>query len=142
MLSILTLLESKGGPQFVIQKHDAIKSGTHYDIRIEKDGVYKSWATKKLTNLIFNTSQKIAVFMQPDHDLSWGDFEGEISEPNYGAGKVSKYDYGYCTILSWDDSKILVNFNGQKIKGTFAFIKYPGKDNNETQWLLLKTNKH
>lgn len=120
---------------FVIQEHKAIKAGLHYDIRLGHNGVLKSWATKKLIDIINNKAKRIMIFETPDHDPTWLDFEGEI-ESGYGAGKVLIWDKGTFTISTWKNNHITVIFNGSKIKGKYTFLQY-----KQGQWLLFKSGE-
>lgn len=95
-------------PRFVIQMHDATR--LHFDLRLELDGVFKSWAVTRGPSL--DPSQKRLAVEVEDHPLDYGDFEGVIPKGQYGGGTVAIWDRGYW--LSDDPAKGLA-------KGDFKF---------------------
>jgi bifunctional non-homologous end joining protein LigD len=130
---------------FVVQKHAA--RALHYDLRLELEGVLKSWAVPKGPSL--NPSLKRLAVMVEDHPLDYKDFEGVIPEHNYGAGSVIIWDRGVYHHPSDKDGKesekLLLEglrkgdlkfvLDGEKLQGEFALVK-TRKD--EKSWLLLK----
>ncbi len=137
----------QGGEQlaFVVQKHAA--RALHYDLRLELDGVLKSWAVPRGPSL--NPSVKRLAVMVEDHPLAYQYFEGLIPEGNYGAGSVIVWDRGYYHHPATQDGKeseqllreglrkgdLKFVLEGEKLQGEFALVK-TGKD--EKSWLLLK----
>ena len=116
---------TENNSQFIIHEHHSEgQAGLHYDLRIEKDGVLKSWATKKIPQLINGELKRIQLFPTPDHDFDkWINFKGRIDD-DYGRGDVIIWDKGYVDIIKWKEPNTVVNFKGKKIKGNYSIIPY------------------
>lgn len=112
--------------EFVIDLH--LASLRHFDIRIRNNDILESWATQKLEKLLDGEQDKIQLFRQPDHDLSWLTFKGPIPKGEYGAGEVKIWDKGKCNILSQKDNVIVVQFFGKHISGIFNIVKIDKKN--------------
>jgi bifunctional non-homologous end joining protein LigD len=126
--------------RFVIQKHDATR--LHYDLRLELDGVFKSWAVTKGPSLDPH-DKRLAVEVE-DHPLDYGDFEGTIPEGQYGGGTVQIWDRGYW--LSKDPEGELKKgdlkfaLDGEKLHGEWVLVRMKNDrtGGKRTNWLLIK----
>lgn len=127
--------KSKGaGLTYVIQRHQA--SHLHYDLRLEGEGVLKSWAIPKSPPE--KTGVRRLAVQTEDHPLGYEDFEGVIPEGEYGAGTVKTWDRGVYSILESDAAKRVVEIKGKKLKGKFALIKLKPKNPDDKNWLFFK----
>lgn len=115
---------------FVVHKHHA--AHLHYDLRLEMDGVLKSWAVPKEPPAKQGT-KRLAIAVE-DHKLSYKDFEGIIPEGNYGAGKVEIWDNGEYVLEAREKEKIVFDLKGERLKGRYALIHTKGD-----QWLFFRT---
>ncbi len=104
---------------FVVHKHNS--SHLHWDLRLEMNGVLKSWAVPKQPPRIKHL-KRLAIQVE-DHPLSYATFEGTIPEGNYGAGTVEIWDKGTYELEKNDPKEILINFNGKKLIGKYVLIK-------------------
>jgi len=129
--------------RFVIQKHAA--SSLHYDLRIEFEGVFKSWAVPRGPSL--NPRDKRLAVEVEDHPLAYGDFEGTIPEGEYGGGTVQLWDRGYWMPegekpakrgLAEGDFKF--SLQGERLQGSWVLVrmKQDRTGGNRTNWLLIK----
>jgi bifunctional non-homologous end joining protein LigD len=129
--------------RFVIQKHAA--SRLHYDLRLEIDGVFKSWAVTRGPSLD-PADKRLAVEVE-DHPLDYGDFEGTIPKGQYGGGTVQLWDRGYWEpdggrtpedALASGDFKFVLD--GQRLHGGWVLVrmKHDRDGGKRTNWLLIK----
>ena len=130
--------------RFVIQRHQA--SRLHYDLRLEMEGVLKSWAIPKGPSM--NPVDKRLAIMTEDHPVKYLTFHGTIPKGNYGAGEMSVWDEGtYQPIEKGGEKELLeqlikgdlkIHFFGNKIKGSFALVHTKRGGEKDNQWLLIK----
>jgi bifunctional non-homologous end joining protein LigD len=126
--------------RFVIQKHDATR--LHYDLRLEFDGVFKSWAVTRGPS-IDPHDKRLAVEVE-DHPLDYGDFEGTIPDSEYGGGTVQLWDRG--TWESDDPERgfkkgdLKFTLHGDKLHGSWVLVRMKGDryGGKRTNWLLIK----
>jgi len=122
---------------FVVQKHSATRM--HYDLRLEWDGVLKSWAVPKGPHP--DPAEKRLAMQTEDHPVEYADFEGVIPDGEYGAGPMIVWDRGL-----WRPAgdpregvkagKILFELKGFKLKGMWTLVRIKGETGKE--WLLIK----
>lgn len=129
--------------RFVIQKHDATR--LHFDLRLEIDGVFKSWAVTRGPSLD-PRDKRLAVEVE-DHPLEYGDFEGTIPKGQYGGGTVMVWDRGFwmpedgaAPAKAIAAGELKFALAGDKLKGSWVLVRMKrdrdgGKRNN---WLLIK----
>jgi bifunctional non-homologous end joining protein LigD len=125
-------VEEKGGKLiYVIQEHHA--RALHFDLRLEKDGVLKSWAVPK--GIPEGEEKHLAVEVE-DHPFEYGSFEGTIPKGQYGAGTVKIWDKGLYEPKLWEKDKIEVTLSGQRLNGRYILVRL--KRAGDKNWLLLK----
>ena len=129
--------EPEGDPDmsensFVIQEHHS--HTLHYDLRLERDGVLKSWAVPK--GVPEAAGEKHLAVAVEDHPLEYGTFEGEIPEGQYGAGTVAIWDSGTYDTKHWDDAKIEVALHGRRLNGPYVLVKF--RRAGENGWLVFR----
>ena len=117
-------------PRFVVHRHDAAR--LHWDLRLERGGVLKSWAVPKEPPVSPGV-KRLAVEVE-DHELAYIDFEGEIPEGEYGAGTVSVGDVGTYDLLSEHDRRLTIGFHGKRLRGKYVLVPLEGKN-----WLFFRT---
>jgi bifunctional non-homologous end joining protein LigD len=125
------------GQRFVIQKHQATR--LHYDLRLEHDGVLRSWALPKGPSLVPG-EKRLAVEVE-DHPLEYGDFEGTIPKGAYGGGTVMLWDRGRWTPTGEGvrEGRIDFELEGEKLRGAWTLTRTGGRARgDDAQWLLIK----
>ena len=136
---------SPGGNLFVIQKHAARR--LHYDVRLEMDGVLKSWAVPKGPSLD-PADKHLAVHVE-DHPLDYARFEGIIPKGEYGGGTVMVWDIGTWTPdresaddpgKAYREGKLKFRLEGEKLHGGWMLVRIKGRAGEEDKdnWLLFK----
>jgi bifunctional non-homologous end joining protein LigD len=130
------------GWRYLIQKHAATR--LHYDLRLELDGVLKSWAVTRGPS--YDPADKRLAVHVEDHPLDYGDFEGTIPKDQYGGGTVMLWDTG-----SWEPvgdphrayqaGRLKFRLHGEKLKGEWNLVRMGGRAASEGKenWLLIKS---
>lgn len=116
--------------RFVIQKHAA--SHLHFDLRLEYEGTFRSWAVPKGPSL--DPSHKRLAMEVEDHPLEYGDFEGTIPKGQYGGGTVMLWDRGY-----WAPEKGFEKIGQALAKGELKFVMEGGRMHGS--WVLVRTRR-
>jgi bifunctional non-homologous end joining protein LigD len=138
--------EGPGALRFMVHMHDA--SRLHWDLRLELDGVFKSWAVPKGPSLD-PVEKRLAVLVE-DHPYEYGEFEGVIPEGNYGAGTTMIWDEGSYVSpgaaspveierafhAGLEKGTLKIILQGTKLEGQFALVRL--KDGDGKNWLLIK----
>ncbi|MEM3040822.1 MAG: DNA polymerase ligase N-terminal domain-containing protein [Nitrososphaerota archaeon] len=127
-----TVETSKKELVYVIQEHHA--THLHWDLRLEHEGVLKSWAIPKEPPTAPGV-RRLAVAVE-DHPLEYAEFTGVIPEGEYGAGEVKIWDRGTYVPISVKEEKWVFEIRGERLKGEYALIKTSyGKGNS---WIFFK----
>ncbi|MGB9893250.1 MAG: DNA polymerase ligase N-terminal domain-containing protein [Candidatus Saccharicenans sp.] len=120
---------------YVIQKHYA--SHLHYDLRLEENGVLKSWALPKEPPTV--PEQKRLAVQVEDHPLGYETFEGIIPEGEYGAGKVEIWDKGHYQLITGSENLKEILIKGLKLHGLYTLIKIEDRQKGQKNlWLFFK----
>jgi bifunctional non-homologous end joining protein LigD len=129
--------------RFVIQKHAATR--LHYDLRLELDGVFKSWAVTKGPSLDPH-DRRLAVEVE-DHPLDYGDFEGTIPKGQYGGGTVQLWDRGHWQPIGTRSAadqlrrgKLDFLVEGERLHGSWVLtrLRHDSEHGKRINWLLIK----
>jgi len=127
--------KSEEEQNFVVQEHHA--RNLHYDLRLEKNGVLRSWAVPK--GLPEQPGDKRLAVETEDHPLEYRAFEGTIPKGQYGAGTVRIFDNGTYEPKVWNENIIEFTLKGKRFQGKYVLTRF--KKAGEKQWLLLKAKE-
>jgi DNA ligase D-like protein (predicted ligase)/DNA ligase D-like protein (predicted 3'-phosphoesterase) len=121
-----------GGQTFVVQEHHARR--LHYDLRLEKEGVLKSWAVPK--GIPEKVGERRLAVQTEDHPFEYASFEGTIPEGQYGAGTVKIWDKGTFDVKLWKEDMVEFTLKGNRLRGGYILTRF--KKAGENDWLLLR----
>jgi bifunctional non-homologous end joining protein LigD len=131
----------KGG-RYVIQKHAATR--LHYDLRLELDGVMKSWAVTRGPSLVAG-EKRLAIHVE-DHPVEYNSFEGTIPQGQYGGGTVMIWDRGHWESegdphAGYRKGRLDFVLDGEKLKGRWHLVRMRKRANErQDPWLLIKSD--
>lgn len=114
--------------RFVIQQHDATR--LHWDLRLEHDGVLKSWALPR--GVPWNPKENRLAVRTEDHGLEFLDHEGDDFDGEFGTGRSSRWDAGTYEVLEMEDDKVVVTLHGKRATGKYALFSMRGS----RDWLI------
>lgn len=117
--------------RFVVHEHHA--SHLHFDFRLEMDGVLRSWAVPKGPPTEPG-ERRLAVQVE-DHPISYIDFQGVISDGQYGAGTVHIWDWGTYQLEKRKADELTFVLHGERLHGPYALIRWRQRPKD---WLLVK----
>jgi bifunctional non-homologous end joining protein LigD len=128
------------GFRFVVQKHDATR--LHYDLRLELDGVLKSWAVTRGPSLVPG-EKRLAVHTE-DHPLDYLNFEGVIPKGEYGGGTMIVWDRGTWAPEGnpredYAKGRLTFELEGERLSGRWHLVRTRPRGGKE-QWLLMKSD--
>lgn len=121
--------------QFVVQFHKS--RSPHYDFRLELDGVFKSWVVPKGLPEVVGI-RRLAL-TTPDHELSFGEFEGEIPGDEPGAVTITIWDQGFYKLLYRDDGHLEFILLGKRLSGRYHMIRF--QRGGERAWLIFRSDE-
>ncbi len=119
-------------PRFVLHEHFA--KHHHFDLRLERDGVLKSWAVPK--GLPEHPGERRLAIAVEDHPLDYIGFEGTIPTGEYGAGDVKIADDGTYEPVAWEPDRIEVVLHGTRLSGKYTLVRF--RKAGDKEWLVLR----
>jgi len=125
---------------FVVHEHHARR--LHYDLRLSREGVLKSWAVPK--GIPEEPGVRRLAVQTEDHPLEYSEFEGTIPKGQYGAGIVKVWDRGSYELKVWTEDKIEFLLKGRRLYGIYALVrlkKSTSTPQKQNEWLLIKVKQ-
>jgi len=120
-------------PVYMVHEHHS--RSHHFDLRLEFDGVLRSWAVPK--GLSTQAGVRRLAMEVPDHALSYAPFEGEIPEGSYGAGKVEVWDRGTFDVLEQAPDRLVLAIRGRRVQGVYHLVRAAFRDRADGRsWLV------
>lgn len=126
---------TKDQQRFVLHEH--FSNHHHFDFRLERDGVLKSWAVPK--GLPEKPGERRLAIAVDDHPIDYIGFQGTIPEGQYGSGEVTIKDTGTYDLLIWSNERIEVLLHGQVFSGKYVLIRF--KKAGGKEWLVIRAKE-
>jgi bifunctional non-homologous end joining protein LigD len=121
-----------GGNRFVVQEHHATR--LHWDLRLEHGGTLASWAVPN--GIPPDPNQNRLAVRTEDHPLEYLEFHGEIPEGQYGAGTMTIWDRGTYELHKWEDAKVEVTFDGERLHGRYGLFRIGRDEATRNDWMI------
>jgi bifunctional non-homologous end joining protein LigD len=120
------------GGRFVVQEHHATR--LHWDLRLERDGVLASWAIPN--GIPPDPAENRLAVRTEDHPLEYLEFHGEIPKGQYGAGTMKIWDRGTFETHKWEDAKVEVTFDGERLGGRYGLFRIGRDPDSRNDWMI------
>lgn len=104
--------------RFVIQQHDATR--LHWDLRIEDDGVLRSWALPR--GVPWNPKENRLAVHTEDHSIDFLDHVGDDFDGEFGTGRSTQWDTGVCEVHKMEEHKVVVSLHGNRVSGKYSLF--------------------
>jgi bifunctional non-homologous end joining protein LigD len=128
----------RGTAGFVVHRHEARR--LHYDLRLEMEGVLKSWAVPR--GFSYDPAEKRLAVRTEDHPLRYETFEGVIPKDEYGGGTMTIWDRGRYEVAKGaegpkgvEEGKLEIRLRGRKLRGEWHLVKTRSE---KQEWILFK----
>jgi DNA ligase D-like protein (predicted 3'-phosphoesterase) len=122
-------------PVYLVHEHHS--RSHHYDLRLEFDGVLRSWAVPK--GLSVEPGVRRLAMEVPDHALAYAPFEGTIPEGSYGAGKVDIWDRGSFEVVEEAEDKLVLEIRGRRVQGVYHLVR-TSMGGDRRKWLVFRVS--
>ncbi len=122
----------EGAPRFVIQQHHATR--LHWDLRLEHEGALASWAVPN--GIPPDPAENRLAVRTEDHPLEYLEFEGDIPKGQYGAGTMRIWDRGTFEVHKWEERKVEVSFQGERLSGRYGLFPIGREDETKNDWMI------
>ena len=128
-------VKEEQGNIFVVQEHKA--STHHWDLRMEREGVLKSWAVPK--GPPEERGMRRLAVQTEDHPVEYAVFQGTIPQGEYGGGTITIWDVGEYKVEKWREAEIIIYLRGVRLEGRYCLIRLKGQLRN---WLLFRCGQN